>query len=270
MMSFICSCRNKTGAELHSSYGTYLPKGIYGAWRRHHHHHGSATPGARPRFRPPRSSEPHDTSPAPTTTGWREDRCPVVSKRPLHSRAATKMSPHIRIGPEPVLAAHVPSPPAAGSHCPDRDDSAPHCGTEFLWSPAGRRVHLRAQPNTHQPPLALQGRSICENNLIPTSRHSLSSQYNTRTIAYISSIMQIVFLPSFSLSLPKQNSLPLLNKTPSHFSPTSSTSRRSAWPLSKPYLLSGSCVDQVVVQRSGSCARGRVRFETRERKEEGQ
>ena len=172
------------------------------------HADGSAAPGARPRFRPPRRRDPHVTSLAPTTTGWREDRCPVVSKRPLHSRAATKMSPHIRIGPEPVLAAHVPSPPAAGSHCPDRDDSAPHCGTEFLWSPAGR-VHLRAQPNTHQPPLALQGRSICENNLIPTSRHSLSSQYNTRTIAYISSIMQIVFLPSFSLSLPKQNSLSL-------------------------------------------------------------
>jgi len=47
------------------------------------------------------------------------------------------MSPHIRIGPEHVLTAHVPSPPAAGSHCPAREDSAPHCGTEFseiaLW-----------------------------------------------------------------------------------------------------------------------------------------
>jgi hypothetical protein len=41
------------------------------------------------------------------------------------------MSPRIRIGPEPVLAAHVPSPPAAGSHCPAREDSAPQCGTEF-------------------------------------------------------------------------------------------------------------------------------------------
>jgi hypothetical protein len=69
---------------------------------------GSATPGARPRFRPPRRRDPHATSPAPTTTGWREDRCPVVSKRPLHSRAAANMSPHIRICPEPVLTDHAP------------------------------------------------------------------------------------------------------------------------------------------------------------------
>jgi hypothetical protein len=97
------------------------------------HADGSAAPGACPRFRPPRRRDPHDTSPAPTTTGWREDRCPVVSKRPLHSRAAVKMSPHIRIGPESVLTAHAPSPPAVGSycHCPAREDSAPHCGTEF-------------------------------------------------------------------------------------------------------------------------------------------
>ena len=37
-------------------------------------------------------------------------------------RDAAKMSPHISIGPEPVLAAHAPSPPAAGSHCPARED----------------------------------------------------------------------------------------------------------------------------------------------------
>jgi hypothetical protein len=66
---------------------------------------GSAASGAHPRLRPPRRRDPHATSPAPTTTGWREDRCPVVSKRPLHSRAASKMSPRIRIGTEPVLAA---------------------------------------------------------------------------------------------------------------------------------------------------------------------
>jgi hypothetical protein len=33
--------------------------------------------------------------PAHTTIGRRQDRCPVVSKRPLHSRAAAKISPHI-------------------------------------------------------------------------------------------------------------------------------------------------------------------------------
>ena len=63
---------------------------------------------------------------------WREDRCPVVSKHPLHSRAAAKMSPHILISPEPVLTAHAPSQPAVGSHCLAREDSAPHCKTEFL------------------------------------------------------------------------------------------------------------------------------------------
>jgi hypothetical protein len=160
----------------------------------------------------PRHRDPRATSPAPTTTGWLEDRCPVVSERPLHSRAAAryclggvflhsgiefglrstgegsssggeeegggvrsgkgaartilllfntisaspskqprmvgsalgvyifglifvsartnkrhhhiKMSPHISIGTEPVLAAHAPSPPAAGSHCPAREDSS--------------------------------------------------------------------------------------------------------------------------------------------------
>ena len=80
------------------------------------HADGRSASGSLPRFRPPRRSDPHATSPAPTTTGWLEDKCPVVSKRPLHSHAAAKMSPHIRIGPKPVLAAHVPSPPAAGSH----------------------------------------------------------------------------------------------------------------------------------------------------------
>ena len=69
-----------------------------------------AASGARPCFHPPLRCDPHATSPAPTTTGCREDRCPVVSKRPLHSLDAAKMSPHIRIGPEPVLAAHDQSP----------------------------------------------------------------------------------------------------------------------------------------------------------------
>ncbi len=64
--------------------------------------------------------------PAPTTTGWREDRCHVVSKPPLHSCATAKMSPHIRIGPEPILATHARSPPAADSHSlPRADFSSP-------------------------------------------------------------------------------------------------------------------------------------------------
>jgi len=46
-------------------------------------------------------------------------------------RDAAKMSPRISICPEVFLAAHAPSPPAAGRHCPAREVSAPHCGTEF-------------------------------------------------------------------------------------------------------------------------------------------
>jgi hypothetical protein len=74
--------------------------------------------------------------PAHTTTGWRQDRRPVVSKRPLHSLAAAKMSPHIHIGPEPVLAAHARSPPAAGSRCPAGADSAPHSEPNLYFSGA--------------------------------------------------------------------------------------------------------------------------------------
>ena len=70
--------------------------------------------------------------PAHTTTGWRQDRRPVVSKRPLHRLAAAKMSPHIHIGPEPVLAAHARSLPAAGSRCPAGADSAPHSEQNFF------------------------------------------------------------------------------------------------------------------------------------------
>ena len=61
------------------------------------------------------------TRPAHTTTGWRQDRRPVVSKRPLHSLAAAKMSPHIHICPEPVLAAQPgPRPQRAAAVRPER------------------------------------------------------------------------------------------------------------------------------------------------------
>jgi hypothetical protein len=42
------------------------------------------------------------------------------------------MSPHIHIGPEPVLAAHARSLPAAGSRCPAGADSAPHSEQNFF------------------------------------------------------------------------------------------------------------------------------------------
>ena len=68
----------------------------------------------------------HATDRPDTVIGWWQDRRPVVSKRPLHSHAAAKMSQDIRIGPEPVLAAHARPPPAAGSHSLAGADSAPH------------------------------------------------------------------------------------------------------------------------------------------------
>jgi hypothetical protein len=79
------------------------------------HADGNAASGALPRLRSPRRTDPHATFPAPTTTGCLEDKCPVVSKLPLHSHAAAEMSPHISIGPEPVLTVHASSQPAAGS-----------------------------------------------------------------------------------------------------------------------------------------------------------
>jgi hypothetical protein len=42
------------------------------------------------------------------------------------------MSQHILIDRESFLAANDPSQTAVASHRPAREDSAPHCGTEFL------------------------------------------------------------------------------------------------------------------------------------------
>ena len=91
--------------------------------------------------------------PAHTTTGWRQDRRPVVSKRPLHRLAAAKMSPHIHIGPEPVLAAHARSPPAAGSRCPAGADSAPHSEQNFR-TPVRPRVEAPREMTMHLLPVS--------------------------------------------------------------------------------------------------------------------
>ena len=61
--------------------------------------------------------QPHTTRPPPTTTRPEE-------RRTSCRRDAAKMSPRISIGPEPVLAAHAPFQPSAGSHCPAREGSA--------------------------------------------------------------------------------------------------------------------------------------------------
>jgi hypothetical protein len=77
------------------------------------------------------------TRPAHTTTGWREDRHPDVSKLPLHSCAAAKMSQHILFGPDPVLTAHQNFHPDADVYSACRGgDSAGACETDdlhLLW-----------------------------------------------------------------------------------------------------------------------------------------
>ena len=72
------------------------------------HADGIASPGACPCYRPPRHIDLHDQF--STHDNWMLDRRPVVSKLPLHRIVAAKMSPHISISPEPVLADHVPPP----------------------------------------------------------------------------------------------------------------------------------------------------------------
>ena len=72
----------------------------------------------------------------------------AVCKRPLHRRAAAKMSQRIRIGPEPVLAAHAPSSPEAGIHRPGKDDSSPHSGTEFFYNLRGGHEWISARTDT--------------------------------------------------------------------------------------------------------------------------
>ena len=92
------------------------------------HHRGCArrqdrddesAPRAQPEGRPRRPRPRHHRTPVPVSAprrrAEREARFPVGSARPLHRRAAAKMSPRIRTGPEAVLAAHAPPPSAAAA-----------------------------------------------------------------------------------------------------------------------------------------------------------
>jgi translation initiation factor IF-2 len=92
-------------------------------------------PGPAPAADRPAATAPHDTSPVNNNrpeemrTSCRQQPAP-----PQHN--AAKMSPRISIGPEPVLAAHAPSQPAAGSHCLAREgsvrDSCKHMSTQAM------------------------------------------------------------------------------------------------------------------------------------------
>jgi hypothetical protein len=91
-------------------------------------------PGTRPRRRPPRRRTPH-AKPPDNNNRMQEGRMSCCQQQAPPPRDAAKMSPRISTSPEPVLAAHVPSPPAAGSHCPARDCSAPHLGNRVKVQP---------------------------------------------------------------------------------------------------------------------------------------
>jgi hypothetical protein len=77
-------------------------------------------PGPAPATARPAAAAPHDTSPANNNRPeeMRTSCCQQFAPPPI---GAAKMSIRISIGPEPVLAANAPSPPAAGSHCPARE-----------------------------------------------------------------------------------------------------------------------------------------------------
>ncbi len=71
---------------------------------------GPAPAAARPAAARPAAAAPHDTSLANNNrTKGRRISCRQKPTPP--PRDATEMSPRINIGPEPVLAAHAPSPP---------------------------------------------------------------------------------------------------------------------------------------------------------------
>jgi hypothetical protein len=96
-----------------------------------------ASSGPRPRHSPPHSRSPTRHYTPPANNNRTEERRMACHQQPAPPPSDTsKMSRSISIGQEPVLADHAPPPPAAGSpysHCPVREGSAPHCGTEYHW-----------------------------------------------------------------------------------------------------------------------------------------
>jgi hypothetical protein len=82
-------------------------------------------PGPAPAASRPASAAPHDTSSA-NNNRQEEMRTSCHQQQAPPLIDAAKMSPRISISPEPVLATHAPSPPAAGSHCsPAREVQLP-------------------------------------------------------------------------------------------------------------------------------------------------
>ena len=97
----------------------------------------------------PTATAPRLPPPHPRRRAAREDELPVGSTRPLHRRAAAKMSPRIRTGPEAVLTAHAPTPSAAAATARRKPDQVPIPEQNFSRvSPVdGRARTAREAPN---------------------------------------------------------------------------------------------------------------------------
>ena len=98
--------------------------------------HADPCPAATtPRLPPPRSRR----------RAAREAELPVGSTRPLHRRAAAKMSPRIRTGPEAVLTAHAPTPSAAAATARRKPDQVPIPEQNFLRSTSSHTLRISKQ-----------------------------------------------------------------------------------------------------------------------------
>ena len=81
----------------------------------------------------PAATTPRLPPPRPRRRAAREAELPVGSTRPLHRRAAAKMSPRIRTGPEAVLTAHAPTPSAAAATARRKPDQVPIPEQNFFY-----------------------------------------------------------------------------------------------------------------------------------------
>ena len=81
----------------------------------------------------PTATAPRLPPSRPPRRAAREAGFPVGSTRPLHRRAAAKMSPRIRTGPEAVLTAHAPTPSAAAATARRKPDQVPIPEQNFFF-----------------------------------------------------------------------------------------------------------------------------------------
>ncbi len=120
---------------------------------------GESAPRAQPEGSPRRPLPRRRRTPArpaPRRRAAREARFPVGSARPLHRRAAAKMSPRIRTGPEAALTAHAPSPSAAADTARRKPDQVPITEQSFFQNPLASRpslVFYKSTPTEHHPHL---------------------------------------------------------------------------------------------------------------------